>query len=63
VLNHFNGDGMGGGFPGSARGASSPVEWSARSAKIVSAIAAIDADVGLIEMENDGDGANWRSLI
>lgn len=58
VLNYFNGDGMGGGFP-TARGASSPVEFERQSAKIVSAIAAIDADVvGLIEMENDGDGAN-----
>ncbi|MBW4640987.1 MAG: ExeM/NucH family extracellular endonuclease [Gloeocapsa sp. UFS-A4-WI-NPMV-4B04] len=58
VLNYFNGDGMGGGFP-TARGASSPAEFERQSAKIVSAIAAIDADiVGLIEMENDGDGAN-----
>lgn len=58
VLNYFNGDGMGGGFP-TSRGASSPVEFERQSAKIVSAIAAIDADVvGLIEMENDGDGAN-----
>lgn len=58
VLNYFNGDRMGGGFP-TSRGASSPAEFERQSAKIVSAIAAMDADVvGLIEMENDGDGAN-----
>lgn len=58
VLNYFNGDGMGGGFP-TSRGASSPAEFERQSDKIVSAIAAIDADVvGLIEIENDGDGAN-----
>ncbi len=58
VLNYFNGDRMGGGFP-TSRGASSLAEFERQSAKIVSAIAAIDADVvGLIEMENDGDGAN-----
>ncbi|NEQ20819.1 MAG: ExeM/NucH family extracellular endonuclease [Microcoleus sp. SIO2G3] len=58
VLNYFNGDGMGGGFP-TSRGASSAVEFERQSDKIVSAIAAIDADVvGLIEVENDGDGAD-----
>ncbi len=58
VLNYFNGDGMGGGFP-TSRGASSLAEFERQSDKIVSAISAIDADVlGLIEMENDGDGAN-----
>lgn len=58
VLNYFNGDGMGGGFP-TSRGASSPAEFERQSDKIVSAITAIDADVlGLIEIENDGDGAN-----
>lgn len=58
VLNYFNGDGMGGGFP-TSRGADSLAEFERQSDKIVSAITAIDADVlGLIEMENDGDGAN-----
>jgi hypothetical protein len=56
VLNYFNGDGMGGGFP-TSRGADSAVEFERQSDKIVSAIAALDADVvGLIEIENDGDG-------
>ncbi|MBW4491011.1 MAG: ExeM/NucH family extracellular endonuclease [Trichocoleus desertorum ATA4-8-CV12] len=57
VLNYFNGDGMGGGFP-TARGADNVAEFERQSAKIVSAIAALDADVvGLIEIENDGDGS------
>lgn len=58
VLNYFNGDGMGGGFP-TSRGATSSVEFERQSAKIVSAIATMNADVvGLIEIENDGDGPN-----
>ena len=59
VLNYFNGDGMGGGFP-TARGATTPEELVKQTAKIVSAITALDADVvGLIEIENDFvDGAN-----
>ncbi|NJR39646.1 MAG: ExeM/NucH family extracellular endonuclease [Leptolyngbyaceae cyanobacterium CSU_1_4] len=58
VLNYFNGDGMGGGFP-TSRGANTAAEFERQSDKIVSAIAALNADViGLIEIENDGDGAN-----
>lgn len=57
VLNYFNGDGMGGGFP-TSRGANTAIEFERQSDKIVSAIAALNADVvGLIEIENDGDGA------
>ena len=55
VLNYFNGDGMGGGFP-TSRGASSLKEFSEQSQKIVAALQAIDGDVvGLIEIENDAD--------
>jgi predicted extracellular nuclease len=58
VLNYFNGDGTGGGYP-TARGAHSAAEFTRQRDKIISAIAAINADVvGLIEMENDGTGAN-----
>ena len=59
VLNYFNGDGMGGGFP-TPRGAFSPEEFVKQTAKIVSAITALDADVvGLTEIENDfADGPN-----
>lgn len=56
VLNYFNGDGMGGGFP-TARGANNPEELSRQTAKLVSAIRALNADiVGLMEIENDGYG-------
>lgn len=58
VLNYFNGDGQGGGFP-TARGADSAEELLRQEAKLVRALLGLDADViGLIEMENDGFGAN-----
>jgi predicted extracellular nuclease len=57
VLNFFNGDGTGGGFP-TARGADSYAEFVRQRAKIVNAITDINADVvGLTEVENDGTGA------
>ncbi len=53
VLNYFNGDGLGGGFP-TSRGASTSEEFTRQRNKIINAIRAIDADViGLMEMEND----------
>ncbi|NRA84482.1 MAG: ExeM/NucH family extracellular endonuclease [Gammaproteobacteria bacterium] len=56
VLNFFNGDGNGGGFP-TARGADSASELMRQKAKIVTAIIALDADIiGLMEIENDGFG-------
>ncbi len=58
VLNYFNGDGQGGGFP-TPRGADTPAEFERQRAKIINALLAIDADiVGLIEIENDGYGPN-----
>lgn len=58
VLNYFNGDGLGGGFP-TDRGAHSLVEFNRQRDKIINAIAQINADVvGLLEIENDGTGAN-----
>ena len=58
VLNYFNGDGAGGGFP-TPRGAHSAAEFTRQRNKIISAIKEINADVvGVIEMENDGIGAN-----
>lgn len=57
VLNYFNGDGAGDGFP-TPRGAETPFEFERQRAKIVNAILALDADViGLMEIENDGSGA------
>jgi predicted extracellular nuclease len=56
VLNYFNGDGQGGGFP-TERGATTPEEFARQRAKIFSTLRALDADVvGLLEIENDGDG-------
>ncbi|MEM0911225.1 MAG: ExeM/NucH family extracellular endonuclease [Pseudomonadota bacterium] len=58
VLNLFNGDGNGGGFP-TSRGADNLFEYERQLEKIMSAIVAIDADViGLVEIENDGYGPN-----
>ena len=54
VLNFFNGDGLGGGFP-TARGADTDNELKRQRDKIVNAVIAVDADIiGLIEIENDG---------
>ncbi|MFY8275287.1 ExeM/NucH family extracellular endonuclease [Pseudoalteromonas sp. SSDWG2] len=58
VLNYFNGDGMQGDFP-TPRGADSVAEFERQQHKLVSAITALDADIiGLMEIENDGFGAN-----
>jgi predicted extracellular nuclease len=54
VLNFFNGDGQGGGFP-TERGARNIEAFNRQSAKIVAALDALDADiVALMEVENDG---------
>lgn len=54
VLNFFNGNGLGGGFP-TARGANTAIEFARQKAKIVNAIVGLNADViGLTEIENDG---------
>lgn len=54
VLNYFNGDGQGDGFP-TPRGAENPEEFERQHARIVNALAALDADIyTLMEMENDG---------
>lgn len=56
VLNLFNGDGQGGGFP-TPRGADDLVEYDRQLVKTVNALNAMDADiVGLMEIENDGFG-------
>ncbi len=58
VLNYFNGDGQGGGFP-TSRGAPSYDAFTMQTDKIVSALTAMDADViALMEIENDGYGAD-----
>ncbi len=56
VLNYFNGDGAGGGFP-TQRGAKTLEEFEQQRGRLVSAITAMDPDVlGLMELENDGYG-------
>jgi predicted extracellular nuclease len=53
VLNYFNGDGLGGGFP-TPRGAETQFELDRQTAKTVAAVLGLDADViGLMELEND----------
>lgn len=52
VLNYFNGNGAGGGFP-TARGASSLAEFIRQRDKIIDALVQMNGDiVGLIELEN-----------
>ncbi|MBD2359688.1 ExeM/NucH family extracellular endonuclease [Anabaena minutissima FACHB-250] len=60
VLNYFNGNGTGGGFTSSEqRGADNLTEFNRQRDKTIAAILGLDADVvGLIEIENDGYGAN-----
>ncbi|MBN1641101.1 MAG: ExeM/NucH family extracellular endonuclease [Anaerolineae bacterium] len=56
ILNFFNGDGSGGGFP-TARGATTYQEFLRQRDKLVAALAGLGADViGLVEVENDGYG-------
>lgn len=56
VLNYFNGNGNGGGFP-TTRGADTQQEFTRQRTKIIAAITQMSADVvGLMEMENDGNG-------
>lgn len=58
VLNLFNGNGQGSGFP-TSRGADDLAEYQLQLAKIANAIVALDASVvGLMEIENDGFDAN-----
>ncbi|HEX8658530.1 MAG TPA: ExeM/NucH family extracellular endonuclease, partial [Hymenobacter sp.] len=57
VLNYFNGDGEGGGFP-TPRGAKTPADFARQRAKIIAALRQMNADVvGLTEIENDGNGS------
>ena len=57
LLNYFNGDGAGGGFP-TPRGADTPAELARQRAKALAGLSALAADVyGLTEVENDGYGA------
>ena len=57
VLNFFNGDGAGGGFP-TSRGALTLADFQRQRTKIMAALTQLNADVfGLMEVENDGTGS------
>ncbi len=66
LLNYFNGDGQGDGFP-TARGANNIEEFERQRAKTLSALAQLDADIiGLIELENDffsGEDSAAQDLV
>lgn len=54
VLNYFNGDGQGGGFP-TPRGAENQAEFERQRGRIIAAMADMDGDIyALMEIENDG---------
>lgn len=56
LLNLFNGDGRGGGFP-TARGAATEEHFLRQQAKLVATVQAMDPDLAaLMEIENDGYG-------
>ncbi len=56
LLNFFNGDGRGAGYP-TARGAATPAEQRRQRDKLAAALRALDADlVAVMEVENDGGG-------
>lgn len=56
LLNLFNGDGDGGGFP-TTRGAASAADFARQQAKLVATVQAMDPDLAaLMELENDGFG-------
>lgn len=56
VLNLFNGDGRGGGFP-TERGAATLADYQAQQRKLVAVVQALQPDAAaLMEIENDGDG-------
>ncbi|GAB3590082.1 ExeM/NucH family extracellular endonuclease [Hymenobacter daeguensis] len=58
VLNFFNGDGLGGGFP-TSRGANTLADFQRQRSKIIAALTQMNADaLGLMEIENDGTGPN-----
>ena len=58
ILNFFNGDGNGGGFP-TSRGATTLAEFQRQQAKLIAGLTRLAPDIiGLTEIENDGFGAS-----
>ncbi len=62
VLNYFNGNGAGGGFP-TPRGAENAFEFERQRDKIIAAISELDAEVvGLMELENDNTATQFGAI-
>ena len=62
VLNYFNGNGAGGGFP-TSRGADTAAEFTRQRNKIIASLATLNADVvGLMEMENDSTASENAAI-
>lgn len=63
VLNYFNGNGSGGGFP-TPRGANTLAEFTRQRNKIIPALLGLNPDVvGLLEIENDNsDSSSLRAI-
>ncbi len=62
VLNYFNGDGLGGGFP-TSRGADTAAEFARQRAKTIASLATLGADVlGLMELENDSTSSEYGAI-
>lgn len=56
LLNYFNGNGAGSGFP-TSRGADTLIEFKRQRAKTIEALIKLDCDlIGVLEVENDGYG-------
>lgn len=62
LLNYFNGDGAGGGFP-TPRGAESAAEFARQRAKTIAAVRGLDADViAVMELENDDTAGGYGAI-
>jgi predicted extracellular nuclease len=62
LLNFFNGDGAGGGFP-TSRGANTPQEFTRQRPKTVAAIVGLNVDIlALNELENDDTAAQYSAV-
>lgn len=61
LLNYYNGDGLGGGFP-TSRGATTAAELTRQTDKLVALLTALNADVYAVqELENDNPAAEYSA--
>jgi uncharacterized protein len=62
LLNFFNGDGAGGGFP-TSRGADTPAEFARQKIKTVAAIVGLNADILVMnELEDDNTATQYAAV-